>query len=100
VGFARRDVKERRVEAGYVAKKAALIRGNLAERERTLVVQGIRVPALLWDLAHRVAPLAQQPPELLDRIRARAAARHATDGDRLAPCGLAALQQSRGLVPT
>ena len=97
--LARRDAEEGRVEPVDARKEAAEAAVHLARRARLGVVERVHVPALGRDLADRVDAVAQQLPVRGEVRRAREAAGHADDRDRV--LGVAgALREQLGRRPT
>src|SRR6185436_18017839 len=70
--------------------EAAPPRGHAIGRLRVGVVERAAVPAIGGNLADGVPSRPQEIPERGDVRRARKAARHADDGDRVLRCGGAA----------
>src|SRR5690606_16735037 len=81
-GLARADAEERGVEELDVVEEAAPARRELARAAGLRVVE-VLGPARRRRLADRVALLDQEPPERVEVRRAREAAAHADDRDRL-----------------
>ena len=83
VGLTGRDAEERGIEARDVVQEAALVGRDGAGAQRVAVVQGRAVPAVGGHRSDAVTPGAQQLPQLVHRVGAREAARHADHRDRL-----------------
>ena len=72
--FARRDMKERRVELVDSVEEAAHTRGNFARCSGTSIIYALNFNAILWGLANGVDLFGEQSPEGLCSVHAREAA--------------------------